>query len=143
MKDEPELNNFGSVEKDIYVEPPDLTDDISDEEKVAIWKEWQKEDDKKRRAHRLAFNKKLKKSAPDVSGVTLYKSGGVYKQKNAASAVEGDSENLENILAIPATQDRHFQPRGHRSGKKNSSRKYNREKRAMEKAQLILSRRNK
>ena len=138
---EPEIDNFGAVEKDIYVEPPDLPSNIPEKEKLTAWMEWQKEDDKKRRAHRLAFNRQLKKSSPDFKGVAVFKSGGVYKQKNAGIALDGNEGNLENILAIPAIQDRYFQTRGCRAGKSNRYRHERRKQRSIKKAQLILSKR--
>ena len=135
-----EALTFDAVEKDIYVDPPVLPDNIPEEVKLAIWKEWQKEEARRRKAHKISFTKTLKTKTPDFAyQTTLYKHGGVYRQRIGLIGLDGEEDNLEQVIAIPATQDRHFQARGSRGGHKSQNKKRKRRKNKNIKTQKILN----
>lgn len=129
------------VEKEIYVEPPQLPDDATEAEKLQAWTEWQQKEAVKRRAHKAAFTRRQKATALPTTqfGATTVKIGGVHRQGIGSIAIEGSEENIEQIVAVKATQDKHFDPRGKRSGNKKFNRKAKRRAAAKRKAQLILS----
>lgn len=136
--------SFGAVEKDLYVEPPTLPYDASEEEKLKAWQQWQEEDAKRRRAHKAAYTRK-NKGAPEVQIQSTVKRNGVYKQQAGASGLEGSSEDdtIEQVAVVQATQDRHFQPRGTRAGDKSKSKARQRSRNRRAKTHKLLSQRNK
>ena len=138
-------STFDSVEKEMYIDPPVLPPDASEEDKLSAWKQWQEAESIKRRAHKAAFTKKIKGTVPDSEyNRSTVKIGGVYKQLNGSVGINGSDEDnsLEQIVAIPATQDRYFQARGARAGDKDQNRTRKRRKNQRKKAQLLLSQRN-
>jgi len=139
-QDDLEGLHFSSVEKDLYLDPPKLSPNTPDDIKLLLWQEWQKKEAQKRRAHKAAFTRKQKVQLPEYEYTkATFKSGGIHRQKSGLLGISGDDSEL--IIAVPATQDRHFQPRGKRAGKRQKSKRRKNKKKF--KAQRILNQRRK
>lgn len=143
MTSEPEdfdALSFSAVEKGIYIDPPCVPENTPDNIKLSLWRSWQKKEAAARKAHKTAFTKSLQATIPDFAyQSTTYKSGGVHRQHIGSTAIQGEEGNIEHMISVPATQDKHFQARGVRAGKGTKKDKRRKNKRL--KTQQILNRR--
>ena len=132
-------NSF--IEKDFYIDPPDLPDDATDEEKLIAWKKWQKDNTKERAKHKRRWTLSQEHhESPYLETYSLIKLNGVWKQVGGPLALDGgaDEGSAHLILYTKPQQNKHFQARGKRG--KSNKQKNKRAKRREQKRQKILSR---
>ena len=133
---------FSAVELDIYVEPPKLSEDVSDEDKKTAWSNWIIENTRWRGVHKRLFDRKQKtESLPDHQYIpTIIKRNGVYKQIMGPVGFEGsyDEGSGKLVLFEQAKQDRHFRSRGNR-GQRGNKHKSTRANRRDRKRKQLLS----
>ena len=134
---------FSAVEQDFYIDPPELPEGASEKETKAAWARWIKENAKRRATHKALFTKRQKiECLPDFAyASTLVKRDGVYRQQlgNIGFAGNAEAGTGELVIAIPASQDRHFRKRGNRSSKKGNKHSSTRANRRTTKRNAILS----
>lgn len=132
------------VEKDFYIQPPELPDTANDEEIREAWSTWIMKNAKERAVHKREWTKAQKPgSLPDFDKAnTMVKVGGVWKQRLGMTGYIGSAElgTLETVLVELSKQDRHFQPRGKRAGHKGNNHKFGRNNLSKKEAkrQMIL-----
>jgi hypothetical protein len=133
------------IEKDFYVEPPQLSDSASKKEIKEAWGKWDKANKKERANHKRKWTKSQKPGEmPNFdSATTLVKINGVWRQRMGMVGYVGDADlrTLEVVLTEKSKQDRYFQPRGQRANKKGNKHKSrrNNKKRKDLKRQKILN----
>lgn len=118
------------IEKDFYVQPPELPDTADEEEIREAWATWIMENAKERAKHKREWTKSQKpEDLPNFDKAnTMVKIGGVWKQRPAMTGYVGSAElgTLETVCFELSKQDRHFQPRGKRAGHKGNKHKFGR-----------------
>lgn len=118
------------IEKDFYIDPPELPDTASEEEIRTAWAEWIKKNSLERAKHKRAWTKSQKQgSLPDFDKAnTMMKINGVWKQRPGMTAYVGSAElgTLETVMFELSKQDRHFQARGKRSGRRGNKHRFRR-----------------
>jgi hypothetical protein len=131
------------VEKDIYVEPPNLPDTATEAEKKEAWANWITANAKERANHKRAWTKAQKPGdLPDFNRAnTMVKVHGVWKQRQGMVGFVGDVGllTLETVLTEMAKQDRHYQARGKRAGKVGNKHRNTRHKGKELKRQIVLN----
>ena len=134
---------FGAVEQDFYIDPPELPEGASEKETKAAWARWIKENAKRRATHKALFTRgqKIECLSDFEYTSTLVKRDGVHRQQSGNIGFAGNAEagTGELVIAVPATQDRHFRKRGGRSNKKGNKHSSTRANRRKTKRNTILS----
>ncbi len=111
-----DAQTFSAVEKDLYIEPPQLPLDATENEIRKAWAEWQVKEAQARKAHRIKFNRGQKASSLELKPHTV-KMGGVNKQTTTYLS------DLEQIQTTAPNQDYYFKARGGRAGNRKQHRK--------------------
>lgn len=128
------------VEREFYSDPPSLSKDATESEISSAWSDWIKKEAKARANHKRAWTKSQKPGElPDFDNNGLMvKQGGVWKQRPGMTAYVGSAElgTLETVLFESSKQDRHFQARGKRAGRRK---KRNNQNKKEAKRQFILN----
>jgi len=134
------------VEKDIYVEPPNLPDTATEKEKKEAWANWITANARERANHKRAWTKAQKLGdLPDFSKAnTMVKINGVWKQQQGMVGLVGDVglRTVELVLTEMATQDRHHQARGKGAGRAGNKHRNKRLRRKESKRQMILNKKS-
>jgi hypothetical protein len=144
--DDSEYDIGGSafVEKDFYIDPPELDPGATEEEIKNAWSEWDKENRKLRANHKRKWTKAQEAGELPtfLAETTTIKVNGVWKQRDGAVGLEGDVDSgVDLVVSSRATQDLHFQQRGKRANRKGNRHKSSRnnERKKELKRQMILN----
>ena len=123
------------VRKDFYLEPPAKGASVEE------WEAWLKADNRKAAAHKASHTKAQEHGEVSdlpgfVPGMAIKGTGGVYRQQYTAIGFGGDWENGNGTIDLVSTasQDKHYQARGHR-GQRLTAKAKNAKARKARKAQ--------
>jgi len=129
------------LEKDFYIDPPNLPKDATDKEVEEAWKNWDKQNSKLRANDKRRWTISQQPGEmynPDTANI-LVKINGVWKQ--SSHGIEGTEEAYSIVAIEKAKQDKHYKARGNRGKKKGNKHKKRRNDidKKIRKKQLILS----
>jgi hypothetical protein len=131
------------IEKDFYVDPPNLDSTATEMEIRIAWSDWLIANSRERAKHKRAWTKAQKPGdLPDFNRAnTMVKIHGVWKQRQGMVGLVGDVGllTLETVLIEMAKQDRHYQARGKRSGKSGNKHRNTRYRGKELKRQIVLN----
>ena len=114
-------------EKEFYVDPPNLPDNMPDEIVVKVWAKWDKDNRKERAKHKRQHTLSQKKEVGLYeNGVSLIKKDGIWKQVPIGSGISGMGEDDYMIISIQQPkQGRYYRARGKRGKNRVSNKKKN------------------
>lgn len=131
------------VERDFYVEPPNLLDTATEAEIKEAWSEWIMANAKERANHKRQWTKAQKPgNLPDFNRAnTMAKIQGVWKQQPGMVGLVGDVglRTLETVLTELPEQGRYHRFRGKRKSKPGNKHRTARLKKKELKRQMILN----